>query len=568
MNKLWQQFRPAYLLTWPVFFTTYIWSLVVHFTDSILNTPGFLLKRLIIITGLQLLAFLMTYVIVKQVVDRTKSNLVPAVLFLTICVVSLFRGFVFEHWLNAWNITESFDLNVRMRASLVNLTVAFTLSTMAVANTRRYHMINSQLILERERLELTRSNAETAIAEIDKTLVASIQGELREYVKALENKSLNEVLPQLRNLIDQVVQPLSRRIQTQYTPWSPPIGQQKRLKVRWKDVLIQSFRPNQIKYLMIPFLMIMIAIPTANSQSSLPEVLRSMIAVFLAAAIVGKVFRIIFRNSKPNFFSYFLVVITTSLSMGVASLDLTKDYENRYALVAPAISLYIIAALITSVFSSRENLANQITSELSETVKEMQWSVSRVREGQRQRYQNLSRYLHGHLQAFLSSKYLELEKLDPSAPETNETLCRVIAEIYREIEEIDASEHLPEPVIVVIEKIAQSWEKVAKIEPVIESEVLNKVELDQLCRNALVDVLPELVFNGIKHGKATDFRIELNHLAESDVVRLVITDNGNFELVESVTGVGTRILNESCISWNRVRKDSKTVTTADFAFSQ
>jgi acetolactate synthase-1/2/3 large subunit len=162
----------------------------------------------------------------------------------------------------------------------------------------------------------------------------------------------------------------------------------------------------------------------------------------------------------------------------------------------------------------------------------------------------------------------ELEKLDPSVPETNETLRRVKAEIYREIEEVGLSEHLPEPVIVVIEKIAQSWEKVAKIEPVIESEVLNKLELDQLCRNALVDVLPELVFNGIKHGKATDFRIELNHLAESDVVRLVITDNGNFELVESVTGVGTRILNESCISWNRIRKDSKTVTTADFAFSQ
>jgi signal transduction histidine kinase len=158
-----------------------------------------------------------------------------------------------------------------------------------------------------------------------------------------------------------------------------------------------------------------------------------------------------------------------------------------------------------------------------------------------------------------------LERLDSSAPETSETLRRVIAEIYREIEEVGLSEHLPEPVIVVIEKITQSWEKVAKIEPVIESEVLNKVELDQLCRNALVDVLPELVFNGIKHGKATDFCIELNHLADSDVVRLVITDNGNFELVESITGVGTRILNDSCISWNRIRKDSKTITTADFA---
>ena len=61
MNKIWQQFRPAYLLTWPVFFTTYIWSLLVHFTDSIINGPGFLLKRLIVISGLQLLVFFLIY---------------------------------------------------------------------------------------------------------------------------------------------------------------------------------------------------------------------------------------------------------------------------------------------------------------------------------------------------------------------------------------------------------------------------------------------------------------------------------------------------------------------------
>lgn len=566
MNKIWQQFRPAYLLTWPVFFTTYIWSLLVHFTDSIINGPGFLLKRLIVISGLQLLVFFLIYLTVKLLIDRTKSNIVPVALFFTICAVALFRGFVFEYWFYAWDITESLNPGVRMRASLLNLAIAFTISTIAVANTRRHHMINSKLILEREHLELTRNNAETSIAEIDKTLINNIENELRTYVKGFENKNLSEVLPLLRNLIDQVVQPLSRRIQSQYTPWSPPIGQQDKVKVQWRNVLSQSFRPNQIKYLMIPALMIVIAIPTVTSRSPLPDTLRSMLTVFLVAAIVGKFFRVIFRNSKSNFLSYLVVVLTTSLAMGAASLNLTKNYENKYALVSPAVSLYIIAALITSVLSSREILANQITSELSETVKQMQWSVSRIREGQRQRYQSLSRYLHGHLQAFLSSKYLELEKLDSSAPETTETLHRVITEIYLEIEGIGHSEHVAEPIISVVEKIAQSWDKIAKIDPAIHSEILERIESDQLCRSALVDVLPELVFNGIKHGKATDLRIELN-LLHPDVVRLVITDNGSFELIESVTGVGTRILNESCISWDRIRKDSKTITTADFALS-
>jgi signal transduction histidine kinase len=567
MNKFWLHFRPVYLLTWPVFFTTFIWSLLVHFTDSILNGPGFLLKRLIVVTGLQLLVFLLIYISVKVIIDRIKAAYVPVALFLSVAIAALVRGFLFEHWLNAWKITETFNPGVRMRASLLNLSIAFIISTLAVANTRRHHMINSNLILERERLELTRSNAQTAIAEMDKSLIATIDRDLKNYVQQLRGKDLSEVLLLLRNLIDQVVQPLSRRIQSEYTPWSPPLGQQNKMRVQWKDVLRESFRPGQIKYLTIPFLMILIAIPTVTSQSTLASTLWSMLQVFLAAALVGKFFRYIFRNSQSNLLAYMLVVIITGLAMGAASLGLTKDYENKYALVSPAIALYLIASLMTSVLTSREQLANQITSELSETVQDLQWSVSRIREDQRQRYQKLSRYLHGHLQAILSSKYLEIEKMDPVSPNAASALDSIIVAIEQEIGKIHHIEDDSVKVTEVVEKIIQSWDKIAKIQSFIEPELLERIESDRLCRSALVDVLPELIFNGIKHGKATNLRIDAA-LTNADRVRLAITDDGSFDLVESVTGVGTRILNDSCITWDRTRKDSMTVTTADFSLSR
>jgi signal transduction histidine kinase len=566
LNKFWQNFRPAYLLTWPVFFTTYIWSLLVHFTDSMINGPGFLLKRLIVITGLQLLVFLIVYMAIKVFVDRIKAAYVPVALLLAVAVAALFRGYIFEYWLNAWEITEEFNLSVRMRASLLNLSIAFVISTLAVANTRRHHMINSKFILERQRLELTRSNAQISIAELDKTLISSIESQLRVHVNELRSKDAKEVLPLLRNLIDQVVQPLSRRIQSEYTPWSPPLGQPSKLQIRWREVLGQSFRPNQVKYLSIPLLMIVIAIPTVTSKSSLSDTLWSMLQVYLAAIIVGKFFRFIFRNSGSNPITYLLVIFATALAMGLASLDLTKDYENRYALVAPAFALYVLAALVTSVLTSREQAANFLTLELSQTVKEMQWSVSRIREDQRQRYQSLSRYLHGHLQALLASKYLEIEKMDPALEDNPLRLSAIISEIEKEVGEINRIEDSSENILEVVEKIVESWDKIAKIEPEFKPEVLAKIESDQLCRSALVDVLPELVFNGIKHGQATNLQIKVD-LIDLSVVRLVITDNGSFELVEKATGIGTQILNESCISWDRVRKDATTVTTADFALS-
>lgn len=532
-----------------------------------INGPGFLLRRLIVITGLQLLLFLVTYIAIKVFVDRVKAAYVPAVLLLAVAIAALFRGFIFEYWLIAWKITEDFNLSVRMRASLLNLSIAFIISTLAVANARRHHIINVRLILERQRLELTKSNAQTFIAEIDKTLIASIEIQLRHYVDELRGKDAKEVLPLLRNLIDQVVQPLSRRIQSEYTPWSPPVVEQSKLRIKWREVLAQSFRPNQVKYLIIPLLIIVIAIPTITSMSSLSETLWSMLQVYLAAIIVGKLFHFLFRNSGSNLITYLFVVFSTALAMGVASLDLTKSYENKYALVSPAIALYVIAALITSVLSSRELAANSITLELSQTIKEMQWSVSRIREDQRQRYQGLSRYLHGHLQALLASKYLEIEKMDQSATDASSRLSEIISDIDREVEEIHRIKESSENILEVVGKIIESWDKIAEIEPEFKPEVLARIELDHLCRSALVDVLPELVFNGIKHGQATNLRIKVD-LIDLNVVRLVITDNGSFELIEKATGGGTQILNESCISWDRVRKDATTVTTADFALSR
>jgi signal transduction histidine kinase len=157
--------------------------------------------------------------------------------------------------------------------------------------------------------------------------------------------------------------------------------------------------------------------------------------------------------------------------------------------------------------------------------------------------------------------------MNPALADTPLRLSAIISEIEREVGEINRIEESSENILEVVGKIVESWEKIAKIEPEFKPEVLARIESDQLCRSALVDVLPELVFNGIKHGQATNLQIKVD-VIDLNVVRLVITDNGSFELVEKATGVGTQILNESCISWDRVRKDATTVTTADFALSR
>jgi hypothetical protein len=48
---------------------------------------------------------------------------------------------------------------------------------------------------------------------------------------------------------------------------------------------------------------------------------------------------------------------------------------------------------------------------------------------------------------------------------------------------------------------------------------------------------------------------------------LTVEDNGVRELVDVGSGLGTKILEESAISWSRKRVAGHTITAAEFAYS-
>jgi signal transduction histidine kinase len=196
----------------------------------------------------------------------------------------------------------------------------------------------------------------------------------------------------------------------------------------------------------------------------------------------------------------------------------------------------------------------------------LEWNVSRIRENQRQNYRQLSRNLHDRVQAQLSSKYLELDKAVTNDNLPGDFLPAMIASFHASIDDLAASKASVDPIDVVIDKVRENWGNIAKISLESDPAILKSIEEDALCSTSIIDVIPELVFNGIKHGKATKIDLLLE-LIDGERVRLSVIDNGSFEKVESAMGLGTTILNESCISWTRERSNARTITVSDFAFS-
>ena len=566
MSRYLRLLLPAYLFTWPVFITTFAWALLVHFLDSINNDSGDIAKRVIIITTLHLMLYAIMFIAKRSYLDRIKPAYVPTLLFISLSAAAIFRGFVMEQWLFTWNITDSLDLGLRMRTSLLNSATSISIAIIAAANTRRHHMTKALLLNETARLENIKENSLESIKKLNKNAVTSIKTELTFHVNSMQGKSALEILNILKTMIDKVVQPLSRRLDLEFKPWSPPEVRQTEIRIDWYQAFRTSLNPKSIRYGLVPLLMTVVALPTVLKYSELVVAISGLCFSFITGYLVGRFLQRLFKADSGTIFSYFFVTILTGFAMGLSTIPLTKNYESPFGLLILGTILYPFTASIISLLTGADEQLAKSSLELEAMTEELEWNVARIRESQYRSQRTLARNLHGSVQAKLASSYLELEQLNNIGAVSDSKIQETVAAIQQTIDSISIEPELPNDLKSVIQKIQENWAAIAEIQLDISTQDLEKIQKDPLCMATLLDVIPELVFNGIKHGAATRITIAIRFKSDR-VIRLTVVDNGKNQLQGSKIGLGTKILNESSMAWNRERENDSTLTSADFAFS-
>ena len=250
--------------------------------------------------------------------------------------------------------------------------------------------------------------------------------------------------------------------------------------------------------------------------------------------------------------------------MGLSALPSTRNYDSPYGfLILSTLTFPVTSSLISMLF----NANNQLTiasKRLTQANQELEWNVARIREAQHHNQRNLAQALHGSVQAKLASAYLELEKIDQGKIDNPEKVDQLLVEIQDSIATINTMQPEHEDLLRLIAKTKENWVSIAAVTSQLSD--LELIQQDVLCVVALIDVIPELVFNAIKHGKATEIEISIK-LKDQRIVELTVKDNGVNELIELGSGLGTKIMNESAILWKRERVSGYTVTSAEFAYS-
>lgn len=558
---------PEALLSAPVFGLSLVWVLVVQIGEWAASGGEWLALpvRLALASLVQVLMFAFPYVTWRVICPRVAPQSWNWILLAALLAGTAVRGIALGVLLNVTGVTDAPELAFRVVASVSHLAVVTVLIWLAVSEVRGLHAMRRQLIAERTRLLDLEEIAQQDLAELNSQATDEIRRSILESLGVIGGVTAQEFRERLRITIDDVVRPLSHQLAARPTAWTPPRPVAQTKGVDWSLAVREGLDPASIHPIATPVLLVWMGLPIHTFLYG-PALTLGLVATLLVAipgfwlARRAALWITKDRGAGAMAAAFTLAEIAGGLSLGLATLPYMQDQPVPFVFVfvAPIFALMIGAAIAIAEAARDQDLA--LESELRATTEDLRWTLARTRERFRQREGALARTLHGRLQASLSAAFLRLDRAMTHAADDAVLLEVLKQEVLQAIADLDVDEVTPDPLDTVISLTESNWSGSVELSFSVEDWAREAMAADPLCARSVNDLIPELVFNGVRHGQAMSMTIKLE-AHDHRTLLLSVADDGVHDLMTTRYGLGSAILDEASISWSRSREGSCTTTT-------
>ena len=566
MKSLKNLFLPKHFFTLPVFISTYSWLNYVHLLDFTNNQGGKYLTRILILTFVFIFTIGLLFIVSKLIVERVSINYAYLVFFAFIIIIGGLRGYLLDYYLLLFSVTEVNDAGFRIASSIANFSISALLATIAVGRIREHAQSVQKLMTDQYRLAYVEMVTKENLDEFEEKQVEPIKKQLLSSLKLIKTQSVDQALLTIRKTIDEIVQPLSRNLEELISNWNPPEVKQKEIKIDWKKAISTATRPEEVNVKLTPVILSLIGTPTMVNNFGLITGLivigQSLLTGYFLYGLVKNVISKLFKGSL----GYLLILLTSGLIQGLLTLIWTYSIDSSFAILILAPGAALVSGFFISLNTSATNQALDVSKSIEKTTKELSWGVSRVRNERHQRSRNLGRKLHGEIQAQFASAFLIIQNNQNDSAKAQAMVIDLASGLEKDVEKLSDISTKNQKLDEMIEKLKQTWQGVAVINFEANQEVINNVDKDNLCSTALLDIIPELCFNSIKHGQASEVEVSLSHINPKTIL-LQVKNNGGEGDKDSQKGLGTKLLDECAISWHRNREKELIITSAEFAIS-
>lgn len=575
MNRALRLLTPANVLSWPVVIVSTIWALLMHVTAP--NIPATIAPGGRVVAAVAAQAALFAAVWLGSLLVRRLQGAVGGGAMLAIIVAAAtLRGVVFDLLLVAVDAVPQGQLGYRVSASVVNMTIGVGLMSVAVGEVRAHRATTAKLLADRARLQELTERAGRSRQQTDERLVGAIQRELLAAVAPMSGGDAASALSALRTAIDDIVRPMSQRLARQDGSAAPAPAPVPRVRLNWRVTLREALRIGRIRPVATTLVGIALMLPTllafdgpvvAVLVSGLTFVV-GVVALWFVRAVGLRIESRMPRRWWPALFLAALVVGGELIAIPVSVVRAPQPYPNLFLFVDP-VFVPLIGAVVAVANTARERAA-EVERQLRQADTGLRWSLARAREVERQRRQALADVLHGRVQAALSAACLRIAALSGHGALDETASARIRGDIEAAVAQLGTDLAEPAAFAVMMQRTRATWAGIATIHLVATPEVLDRVAADPVTLQTVVDLIPELCFNAIRHASATWVRIQLDDWSPSGdgvppdarILRLTVANDGRADTTEAGSGMGTQLLEGASLRWRRFARGDTTVTEA------
>jgi signal transduction histidine kinase len=268
------------------------------------------------------------------------------------------------------------------------------------------------------------------------------------------------------------------------------------------------------------------------------------------ASIQVKIFVVIFASvifAAVQSFQFFLIGIFQGL-----------DAELIGTIAFSVLTLTLGASTFQLFISGiKHNLSNaeQVNIEIAQSISSVRKQLWRFRK-------NLSRELHGGLQAKLQVLALQIEKgLEvpmASLTDVQESLFSVV----------NSEQDSPVPITEFLKEQKEFWEGICEINFEVSKAVIEEVDSHAVINECIREVIRESINNAIKHAKSSRMSIELKLSSDSTVELFILNSSNQPITASSGSSLGSRLFEELTDSWGIEYKLDSTELRASFKVKQ
>ena len=248
---------------------------------------------------------------------------------------------------------------------------------------------------------------------------------------------------------------------------------------------------------------------------------------------------------------YSVLFMGTQVAFGIDDLgDVTLDVT--WLAVTYRVSLALVISGLTLVQQQRV----ETDAALAQVNAKLRTQMSRLRRENWAIGRRMSLVMHGSVQSALISAMLLLRD-DPSPGTRQEVLVR----LEQARVALDAEAWSPGMLEHGLREIASLWSGLCTVEVRLDPHSALQIESEPGLSSCCVEVVRESVSNAVRHGRASI--VEVSLLWQDDAsVCITVRDDGGSPGVDPRIGLGTRMLDEICLSWCRDQTQTGTKLTA------